>query len=115
MVKRAQNSVPCRGIGVAGATSSPPAACAQQQLAWCRRGWLHRTGLCRLDASSVTWIAPCAPEHPQQEGAPQARPSRYYDLNYAAKQRPVFGLIFLLYCLLLYKRLQFQITGVIAS
>lgn len=48
--------------------------------------------------------------HQQWEGAPWAVPSCYGNLKYAAKQRAAFVLIFPLYCLLLYKRLQFKIN-----
>lgn len=48
--------------------------------------------------------------HRQREDAPRAMPSRCGDLKYAVKEGPGFVLIFLPYCLLLYKRLQFKIN-----
>lgn len=74
------------------------------------------TGVSPAAFLSATSINPGAPEHPstgfhrQREGAPRAMPSRYRNLKHAAKQSPAFVLILLLYCLLLYKRLQFKMN-----
>ena len=99
-------------------TSLCAGACLMQTLPQERIVAQKAPGFCGLDFFSVTWITPLCSRasiqptgiHWQREGVSWAMPTHDGDLKYVVKQRPVFVLIFLLYCLLLYKRLQFNIN-----
>lgn len=100
---------------ISGDPSQPLSVCRRlaQTLQERRSLW----GFGGLDFSPVTCLTPLCVRassqpvgtHGQQE-VPRAVPSRCSNLKYAVKQRPGFVSIFLLYCLLLYKRLQFKIN-----